>query len=167
MKIKRHGFPHDKSIGYLIHRLDMLLTSGLSRSFRTNECNITPEQWGVLCKLCEGDGVHQAELSKQVGKDEPGLTRILGPMARNGLITRKKVPEDKRLSRIYVTEEGRNTRKKAFSPVKAFLLRTLAGLKQEDVETLRRILEHIANNLEGIESVKQEKSNAVKRTRKR
>jgi DNA-binding MarR family transcriptional regulator len=166
MKARHRVFPHDRSIGYLIHRLDMLLTSGLGRSFRTNGCNITPEQWGILCKLWEGDGIHQAELSKQVGKDEPGLTRILGPMARNGFVARQGVPEDKRLSRIYVTEEGRSIRKKAVPTVKAFLQRALAGLNQEDIETLRRILEHLASNLEGIESAKPKKSNGMIRSRK-
>jgi DNA-binding MarR family transcriptional regulator len=166
MKIKRHGFPHDKSIGYLIHRLDMLLTSGLLRSFRGAGRNITPEQWGVLCKLWENDGIHQAELSKQVGKDEPGLTRILGPMARNGFVTRQRVPEDKRLSKIYVTEEGKTLKKKIVPIVRGFLEGALNGLDEKDIETLRGILEHIARNLEGTESAKQKKSNVTRRSRK-
>jgi DNA-binding MarR family transcriptional regulator len=157
MKIKHDVFPHEKSIGYLIHRLDMLLTSGLGRSFRTNGYNITPEQWGILCKLWEGDGIHQAELSKQVGKDEPSVTRILSPMARNGFITRQGVPEDKRLSKIYVTEEGKNIKKEAVPIVRAFLQGALNGLDQKDIEALRRILEQIANNLEVVGSGKRKK----------
>lgn len=144
----------------------MLLTSGLWRSFRTNECNLTPEQWGILCKLWERDGIHQAELSKQVGKDEPTLTRILGLMNRNGFVERKKVPEDKRLSKIYVTEEGRNIKKKAVPIVKAFLLRAVEGLSEEEIEAFRKTLEQIAKNLECNASAKPRKRVGVNRSRK-
>jgi DNA-binding MarR family transcriptional regulator len=157
MKIKHDVFPHDKSIGYLIHRLDILLTSKLGRSFRTKGHNITCEQWGVLCKLWEGDGIHQAELSKQVGKDQPGLTRILSAMARNGFVTRQGVPEDKRLSKIYVTEEGKTIKKEIVPIVRGFLEAALNGLDEKDIVALRRILEQIANNLEGIESANPRK----------
>ncbi len=162
MTTKQDVLPHDRSIGYLIHRLDTLLTLGLWRSFRTNECNLTPEQWGILCKLWEGDGIHQAELSKQVGKDEPTLTRILGLMTRNGFITRQRVPEDKRLSKIYLTEQGKTIKKKLVPIVRAFLEGTLSGLGEEDIETLRAILEQIARNLEGVSSAKPKRKKRVR-----
>ena len=47
----------------------------LSRNFRQNGLEITPEQWTVLIFLWEKDGVTQQELCNATFKDKPSMTR--------------------------------------------------------------------------------------------
>ena len=48
----------------------------LSRNFRQNGLEITPEQWTVLIFLWEKDGVTQQELCNATFKDKPSMTRL-------------------------------------------------------------------------------------------
>ena len=49
----------------------------LSRNFRQNGLEITPEQWTVLIFLWEKDGVTQQELCNATFKDKPSMTRLI------------------------------------------------------------------------------------------
>ncbi len=141
--------PLEESPGFLIHRLKSELAAGLQRAFQKAGHNVTPEQWGVLSRLWEQDGVHQSELAQRTEKDRHNMARILNLLEGNGLVERRSSPEDKRIWRIYLTREGRRLRGKLAPIVQGHLRSALAGLTQEDLETMRRIHLRILENLEG------------------
>ena len=58
----------------------------LSRNFRQNGLEITPEQWTVLIFLWEKDGVTQQELCNATFKDKPSMTRLIDNMERQHLV---------------------------------------------------------------------------------
>lgn len=60
----------------------------LSRNFRQNGLEITPEQWTVLIFLWEKDGVTQQELCNATFKDKPSMTRLIDNMERQHLVVR-------------------------------------------------------------------------------
>ena len=77
MPVKFNVFPLDSSPGYIIHRADMQMKAGLSRIFQANGFDITPEQWGILSRLWQSEGIHQSELAARTAKDRHNITRIL------------------------------------------------------------------------------------------
>ena len=150
MKSKLCVYPQNESLGYVLHRLDTLLIGTLERSFQANGFNVTSEQWGVLSKLWEGDGMHQAELSERVSKDKHNVTRILNLLERNGLVRRVRDTKDRRLCKIHLTEKGRSLKDKLPLVAKGALRSAVKGLSDEDYENLWRILQLMVRNLEGL-----------------
>jgi hypothetical protein len=68
--------PLDESPGFIIHCLDTRLSAGLSREFQNAGYDVTPEQWAVLNRLWQEEGIHQAELAQRTSKDRHNITRI-------------------------------------------------------------------------------------------
>ena len=147
MKIELNVFPLDNSQGYIIHRLDVQMSLGLQHAFQTKGFNITPEQWGVLNRLWENEGMHQSALAQRTAKDRHNITRILNLLEKNGFIFRKPDREDKRRLNVYLTQEGKTLKQKLIPIVIGFLQKCFEGLTQGEVQDLRRIHEHILKNL--------------------
>lgn len=147
MKIELNVFPLENSQGYIIHQLDVQMSLGLQHAFQAKGFNVTPEQWGVLNRLWENEGMHQSALAQRAAKDRHNITRILNLLEKNGFIFRKPDGEDKRRLNVYLTQEGKALKQKLVPIVIGFLHKCLEGLTQEEVQDLRRIHEHILNNL--------------------
>ena len=103
MKIELNVFPLENSQGYIIHQLDVQMSLGLQHAFQAKGFNITPEQWGVLNRLWENEGMHQSALAQRTAKDRHNITRILNLLEKNGFIFRKPDREDKRRLNVYLT----------------------------------------------------------------
>ena len=73
----------------------------LSRNFRQNGLEITPEQWTVLIFLWEKDGVTQQELCNATFKDKPSMTRLIDNMERQHLVVRISDKKDRRTNLSY------------------------------------------------------------------
>ncbi len=147
MKIELNVFPLDNSQGYIIHRLDVQMSLGLQHAFQAKGFNITPEQWGVLNRLWENEGMHQSALAQRAAKDRHNITRILNLLEKNGFIFRTPDGEDKRRLNVYLTQEGKALKQKLIPIVIGFLQKCFEGLTQEEVQDLRRMHEHILKNL--------------------
>jgi len=140
-------FPLDNSPGYIIHQLDMQMSLSLQHAFQAKRFNITPEQWGVLNRLWENEGIHQSALAERAAKDRHNITRILNLLEKNGFICRIPDGEDKRRLNVYLTKEGKALKQKLIPIVIGFLKKCFEGLTQEEVQNMRRIHEHILKNL--------------------
>lgn len=134
----------DDSIGFLINsagrRISQLLTS------RFSPYGVTPEQWSVLTRLCEEDGVSQKELALRVGKDQTNVTRILDQLERKSLAERRINPEDRRSFCAYVTNEGRKLQL-ILIPIEEEVIATVTkGLSLEHLTMLKQVLIQLINN---------------------
>ncbi len=147
MKIELNVFPLDNSQGYIIHRLDVQMSLGLQHAFQAKGFNITPEQWGVLNRLWEKEGIHQSALAERAAKDRHNITRILNLLEKNGFIFRTPDGEDKRRLNVYLTEEGKALKQKLIPIVIDYLQKCFEGLTQEEVQDLKRVHKHILKNL--------------------
>jgi DNA-binding MarR family transcriptional regulator len=147
MDLELNVFPLDNSPGYTIHRLDTQMALGLQHAFQAKGLNITPEQWGVLNRLWENEGIHQSALAKRATKDRHNITRILNLLEKNGYVRRTPDIEDKRRLNVYLTEEGKTLQHKLIPIAIGFLQKCFEGLTQEEIQELRRIHNHILKNL--------------------
>ena len=84
-------------------------------------------------------------------------TNILKGLERQKLIMREPMPEDARLKKIVLLESGVVCHKQAYRNM-IHMEETLAeGFSEEDLETLRNMLDHIIANLEGLQEIRCEK----------
>ena len=124
----------------------MQMALGLQHAFQAKGFNITPEQWGVLNRLWENEGIHQSALAERASKDRHNITRILNLLGKNGFIHRIPDGEDKRRLNVYLTEEGKALKKKLIPIAIDYLKKCFNGLSQEEIGDLIRIHEHILKN---------------------
>lgn len=77
-------------------------------------------------------------------------TNILKGLERQKLIMREPMPEDARLKKIVLLESGVACHKQAYRNIIHMEETLAAGFSEEDLETLRNMLDHIIANLEGL-----------------
>ena len=150
MKNVTQVFPLDNSPGYIINRLARELNACLYRSFRRHGFEITAQQWAVLNRLWEIEGLHQSELAEKTTKNRHNMARILNNLEAKGLIKRKPDSKDKRLQRVYLTAKGKSLKGKLIPIALETLENIFAGIKQQDIQSLERIHKKIIKNIESL-----------------
>src|ERR671920_2494589 len=71
------------------------------------EVGLSAATWFLLSMLIEEDGISQGEVSHRFEVDPSRITRLAQRLQDEGLLRRKRDPEDNRVVRLYITEEGR------------------------------------------------------------
>ena len=94
----------EESLGYLINRAARAFANQLGEQLRPFDVGIG--QWAVLLHLWGNDGMTQAQLARRVAIEQPTMVRTIDRMERDGLVTRAPDPNDRRASRITLTERG-------------------------------------------------------------
>ena len=150
MKFNKETYKRDNSPGYIIHRLDSLLKLSLQRAFQSKGFDFTAEQWGVLLRLYESEGIHQSDLGARAGKDRHNITRILNRLEKNGYVQRVSDRHDMRRINVFLTKKSRDLEGKLTSIVIDLLERVFAGLSKREVREMRRIHDHIIANVESL-----------------
>jgi MarR family transcriptional regulator, organic hydroperoxide resistance regulator len=141
------SFSLDRSIGFVTNRLANRLKSELERGFSEHGYQITAEQWLVLGRLMEKEGIAQHELAGRLSKDKTNTARILALMERDGLIERRVDTLDSRVRKIYVTSQGRALHAKLVVIAQEVLNRAQQGLNEQDVDRLIDLMNQVFDNL--------------------
>ena len=118
----------------------------LSRNFRQNGIEITPEQWTVLIFLWKKDGVTQQELCNATFKDKPSMTRLIDNMERQHLVVRISDKKDRRINLIHLTKDGRGIEEKAWLIANQTLIEALKGIQLNELSVSQEVLRKIFNN---------------------
>jgi len=141
-------FNLDDSYGYIINLAAQRLKYELHQTFQTKGYNITPEQWAVLNRLWEQDGLSQVELAERTFKDKPGTTRILNLLEKKGIVTRHPDESDRRVLRVFLTMTGKDLKDKLIPCAQAVLVKSGRNLTTEEVAQFKLTLNKILRNLE-------------------
>jgi DNA-binding MarR family transcriptional regulator len=147
MKLTLNLFPRTESPGFLIYRTSTQMKVGLLRAFQAKGFNVTPEQWTVLSSLWEADGLNQTLLADKTLKDRHNITRILNLLEKGGLVRRRPDREDRRCQKVYLTGAGKALKPHLVRIATEFLQKAFAGMSEEDLNSMKRILGQILQNL--------------------
>jgi DNA-binding MarR family transcriptional regulator len=85
----------------------------LARSHRARaagmlaDIGLFPGQEILLMQLAEKDGKPQKSLCESIGLDHSTVAKSVARLERDGLIERRKCPEDGRISQVHLTSKGR------------------------------------------------------------
>jgi MarR family transcriptional regulator, organic hydroperoxide resistance regulator len=142
------NFNLDDSFGYLINLAAQRLKYELHQTFQAKGYDITPEQWAVLNRLWEEDGLSQVELAERTFKDKPGTTRILNLLEKKGIIVRRSDENDRRVLRVFLTKIGRDLKAKLIPCAEEVLTKSGKNLTKNEVTQFKSTLHRILNNLE-------------------
>jgi DNA-binding MarR family transcriptional regulator len=140
-------FNMDESLGFIINRTSLKVKKEFTK--RLKPYDITPEQWALLNRLGEQDGLTQKDLSERTYKDQPNTARILDKLEKKELLKRTDNPSDRRAVLIFLTDKGRHVRKNII-PITTQLNKDAAmGLEKEECHQLISLLNKVYENLNG------------------
>lgn len=116
-----------------------------------DEIGLYRGQQFVLCALWTEEGLTHSDLADRLHVHPATVTNALKRMERAGFLERRPDPEDQRVSRVYLTEEGREIRGSVERVWTQLEEETIEGFSGEERETLERLLERVYENLAGEE----------------
>jgi len=132
-------------------------TAQVMRSFADQwlkKYDLTMEQLHVLKRMDIESGQTQSELCRLTGKSAANITRLLDRLENKKLIIRRKNPEDRRASLVYLTGDGMEIREEVRD---AFDNKRLELLKDIDVAKREQVIEVLSIIKNRIESVTEHK----------
>jgi MarR family transcriptional regulator, organic hydroperoxide resistance regulator len=141
-------FNLNDSFGYLVNLAAQRLKNELHQRFQAKGYDITPEQWAVLNRLWEEDGLSQVELAERTFKDKPGTTRILNLLEKKEVVVRRPDENDGRVLRVFLTKRGRDLRDKLIPCAEEVLTKSGKNLTKNEITHFKLTLKRIINNLE-------------------
>lgn len=144
--VKLMDQPLDNEFGIILNKAAVRLKCEVGRRFKAYD--VTTEQWVVLRRLWEKDGLTQKELAERIMKDQPNITRILDKLEQKGLIRRMDNVGDRRAFLVFLTEAGRR-QVETLSPIARGVREDACrGLTEKELELLKALLKRVWRNLE-------------------
>lgn len=144
--IEQFDFDIQLIFAILNGKVSAAINRKLSRNFRLNGLEITPEQWTVLLFLWEKDGVSQQELCNATFKDKPSMTRLINNMERQHLVVRISNKKDKRTNLVHLTKTGKELKDKTRRITNKTLREALDGVTLEELSISQEVLRKIFVN---------------------
>ncbi len=107
---------------------------------------ITPPQWGALSLLLEHDGMTIGAMSQKRGVDAPAATGIITRLEQSGLVERRHDREDRRVVKVYLTDEGRDISNTLVFSVENFEQSMKRGFSESEVDRFLAQLQQLIAN---------------------
>jgi MarR family transcriptional regulator, organic hydroperoxide resistance regulator len=104
------------------------------------DTGVSVGKYFVLRMLARKDGISQGEVWHRFDVDPSRITRLAKSLEKEGLVRRERDPEDNRVVRMYLTEEGHRMIYEFSGRHERFDRRVHEAVSEEDLGELRRIL---------------------------
>ena len=114
-----------------------------------NHLGVHVGQEMFLCELWANEGITQTELAERLLLQPATVTNSLQRMEREGFVERRTDAEDQRISRVYLTDKGRNLEESIQEKWSQLEQESFGNLTIEEAVLLRRLLLQVYQNLGG------------------
>ncbi|MEH7883891.1 MarR family transcriptional regulator [Bacillus sp. JJ1609] len=111
---------------------------------------ISQSRLEILRELFYAEEITQRALQKKVNIDHAAVTRHLKQLEENGMVIRRKSPEDNRFTYVQLTDEGKRKVAAYCEEKQRFISNVLKGFSEEESSKLLDILTRIQENIEEI-----------------
>jgi DNA-binding MarR family transcriptional regulator len=116
----------------------------LTRALR--DIGVSVPMWRALSALRHKDGQTIGELAQLTVLDRSSLGRLLDEMARERLVEREPLPDDRRALLISLSAKGLRTFEAALAIARRHYREVFKGVTPDEFEVLMRVLQRIKTN---------------------
>lgn len=143
--IKSGSFDIEESTGFLLSKCHQKAFQIFREKLLPH--NLTPPQFAALAFLWKKDGLSQIQLGAAMEMDRTTTSGVIDRLEKQGLVSRRHHPEDRRVFKIYLTEAG-NELEHTLSPLSVEANAELtSNLSQKEKESLLDLLKKIRGEL--------------------
>jgi DNA-binding MarR family transcriptional regulator len=132
-------------IGVVISDVARLLRTAFDR--RVRELGITRAQWLVLTRLHRNPGISQTELADLLEVERASAGRMIDRMEANGWVERRALNGDRRVKRVYLTEEAEQVHRRIWRVAEATVEGALSDLSAAEAAQLISLLGRVKSTL--------------------
>jgi len=115
--------------------------------FTAHDIHISVDQWVLLKRIAEVEGLTQKEVADSTFKEPAAVTRMLKHMQQAGWIKKEADQADLRKYHLYLTPEGKALYDKALPLVKEMRNWALEDLEPAEQHLLRSLLKRVHTSL--------------------
>jgi len=133
-------------IGFLISRVSLGHRNIVDRQLR--KLGIHRGQPPVLFALQRHDGMSNSEMAELLNVTPATLTNKIKLMEKARLVIRKRDSEDKRYSRIYLTDKGRGIMEQLRASVTEIEDHLLLGFSEAELSKLLEFIQRMIDNID-------------------
>ena len=137
--------PHEEPIGLYVSRTAKALSRAFDEALAGAGGSLPT--WLVLVSLKSRTWGTQRELAQALGLEGPTLTHHLDRMEREGLVTRRRDPDNRRVQRVELTEAGDAAFHRMRRAATSFDERLRSGLGDSDIKRVRGLLAQLHANV--------------------
>ena len=135
----------ERYLGFLISDAARLQRTVFDRRMR--RLGLTRSQWLVLRRLHRKPGASQSELAELLEVEKATAGRLIDRLEDNGWVERRPDADDRRINRIYMTQEAEKINLKIGPVAEAMVEESLQGLSAKDRERLTDLMIHVKRRL--------------------
>jgi DNA-binding MarR family transcriptional regulator len=143
----------DRYLPYLINRAGVSLAVRFSAALRA--AGIALQDWRVLAALRERDGQRLTELAQRTSIEVSTLSRLVGGLEANGLVSRNRDSGDARAIAIRLTAAGERVTATLTPAAQELETAALTGLSEAEIAQLKNLLERIYGNLAALSAAEE------------
>ncbi len=136
------------SFGTLIERTLRKIKQRYIQTFKDAGIDITPEQWALLDKLYQTNGISQNKLANGTYKNAPTVSRIIDLLCKKGWTKRSRSEHDRRSYKIFLTSEGKNIVEILVPKVTHLRKLGWENISEEEYKVFVRIMNQLYENYE-------------------
>lgn len=113
-----------------------------------NKHGLTTAQYGILLHLWRGEPLSLTDLSGLVFRSNSALTSLIDRMERDGLVARAADANDRRVTTVLLTPQGKELLLRIRDRHRPFLADMMGSLSPDDLDQLGELLENLRTNIE-------------------
>ncbi len=147
-----------RNTGFLISRMGMMAQRAFGE--RIAEVGLTPRGWGALNVLDTEGAVTQQRLGVCIGMDPSSMVSTIDELEAEGLVERRRNPQDRRAHALHITEQGRSTLAEGRKIARRAQDELLAPLSAEERRQLHDLLLRLARGSQATATTSSERAAA-------
>lgn len=134
----------DRNVGQLVRHLHTLLHRVID--LHTIPLGLTANQWRPLLFIQYKGIDTPAELARAMAVDTGAITRMLDRLEAKGFLRRERIPEDRRVVKVVLTEAGLATTQQILPIIANVLNLHLDGFSEDEIRMLLALLKRMIGN---------------------
>jgi len=139
----------ERSFGFVLSDAARLIGKRFDQ--RCREIGLSRAQMRALAYIIRNEGINQASLAELLEIEPISLARLIDRMEAAGWVERQADPNDRRARRLFITDKSRPVFEQVAALAREIWAEALAGLGEEQRQTLFDLLKHVHANLSGRE----------------
>lgn len=101
----------------------------------------------IILALAQENGQTPGALAQKLRVKPPTITKTINRLVAQGFLEKRSSNQDARRTHIFLTPMGEEAIRQIENSLRKVEEQALDGIDREDLKTLRRLLDHIAENL--------------------
>ena len=135
--------------GYSMKRAFMVIQADVTRTLEPFGLRMVT--YSALAIIGDNPGLSQTQLAAALAIERPNLVVIVDELERRDLLSRDRVPTDRRTYALQLTSEGGQLLTRATEALRAHEARMMRGISRADLATLVACLGQIETSDRGVD----------------